>query len=465
LSKVFVSHSHEDKSIARRIARFLRRYGVEAWLDERELRLGNRLDEAIRSAIRESEVVVVVASHAAARSQWVAREVAFATDSSPALSVCPVYVDDVVAHPSFAPHLGIDARDRHQFSEVLVRLAEALVGRPLPQPDAQQLEVILDELSRQNSIVALLVDSCLRGEGLRYEHVLLVSEVSFHDLDDALDLISCLTSRSAAAYATAGLFARSGTGSAALARYIVGAHEVSGMAVGVTLDSTLLDAAIRLLLVPNPPDDQALASFLWKNAEALTGKYRSDVVRLVTHPDRGPALFGADAAAAAFRLFPEDDDLLMLWSRWVREGFFDEQTKQGAAQPEAFAYWCSDGLRADSGGWGRVFDLFVSHVRHLARTRSKQVVRSALEHMKAAADQKNPRLSEIVNACEAAVGSHEWNGWEDSDEMSIYVRELVAEARGECSWGKARLRARESWKAEIALRRAISELDDSEANR
>jgi len=197
LSKVFVSHSHEDKSIARRIARFLRRYGVEAWLDERELRLGNRLDEAIRSAIRESEVVVVVASHAAARSQWVAREVAFATDSSPALSVCPVYVDDVVAHPSFAPHLGIDARDRHQFSEVLVRLAEALVGRPLPQPDAQQLEVILDELSRQNSIVALLVDSCLRGEGLRYEHVLLVSEVSFHDLDDALDLISCLTSRSA----------------------------------------------------------------------------------------------------------------------------------------------------------------------------------------------------------------------------------------------------------------------------
>jgi hypothetical protein len=114
--------------LARRIVRFLRRYGVDAWLDERELRLGSRLDDAIRSAIRKSDAVVVVATHAAARSQWVAREVAFATDSSPAISVCPVYVDDVIAHPSFAPHLGINARDPYQFADVLVRLAEAFVG-------------------------------------------------------------------------------------------------------------------------------------------------------------------------------------------------------------------------------------------------------------------------------------------------------------------------------------------------
>lgn len=68
LSKVFVSHSQEDKSMAKRIARVLCRYGVEAWLDERELGLASRLDDSIRTAIRESDVVVVVASHAAARS-------------------------------------------------------------------------------------------------------------------------------------------------------------------------------------------------------------------------------------------------------------------------------------------------------------------------------------------------------------------------------------------------------------
>jgi hypothetical protein len=311
----------------------------------------------------------------------------------------------------------------------------------------------------------LLVESCLRGEGLRYEHIQLVSEVSFHDLDDALDLISRLGGGSTAAHATAALFARSGAGSAALSRYIVARHNILGHAVGVALDSTVLDAAFRLLSVPNPPDDQALASFLWKNSESLAGKYRAEVVRLVTHPGREPAGFGADAAAAAFSMFPEDDDLVILWSRWIREGFFDGQDKQGAARPQAFAHWCAQGLRTGSGGWSRVFDSFIGHVRRLARAKSKQVVHSALRHMMLAADENNPRLSEIVRECQAAIGAAEWDGWEERDEMSTYVSALAAEALGERRWGEAMRRAAETWKAETALRLAISERDDSDANR
>ncbi len=64
--KVFISHSHQDKSVARRVARSLRAYGVDAWLDKRELRLGTRLDDAIRSVIRECGIVVVIATRAAA---------------------------------------------------------------------------------------------------------------------------------------------------------------------------------------------------------------------------------------------------------------------------------------------------------------------------------------------------------------------------------------------------------------
>jgi hypothetical protein len=175
----------------------------------------------------------------------------------------------VIAYPSFAPHLGIDARDRHQFADVLVRLAEAFVGCLLPQPDLRQLEAGLEELSRQSSDVTLLVEGCLRGEGLRYEHVQLVSEVSFYDLDDALDMISRLGGGSAAAHATAAVFARSGAGSASLSRYIVAGHDLLVHAVGVTLDSTVLDAAIRLLSVPNPPDDQALVGVVTQPRQAL----------------------------------------------------------------------------------------------------------------------------------------------------------------------------------------------------
>jgi hypothetical protein len=464
MSRVFVSHSHEDKAIARRIARYLRAYGVDAWLDERELRLGSRLDDAIRIAIQKCDAVVVVATQAAALSQWVEREVAFASGSSPAIAVCPVYVDDVIAHPSFAPNLGIDARDRYQFGDVLARLAEALIKRPLPQPDMAQLKAGLDELSLQSSAVALLVESCLHGEGLRYEHVQLISELSFHDLDDALDVISRVGGGSIAAHATAALFAKTGAGSGALSRYIVAGHNILDNAVGTALDSTMLDAAIRLLSVPKLRDDQALASFLWKNSESLAGKYRAEVVHLVTHPSRGPAGFGADAAAAAFGVFPEDDDLQILWSRWIREELFDGQDKQGAARPQAFAHWCAQGLQTGSGGWSRVFDSFIGHVRQLARTKSKQAVHSALQHMMSAANESNPRLAEIVRECRAAIGAAEWDGWEERDEISGYVSELTAEAFGERRWGEAMRRATENWEAVIALRRAISNGDDSDAN-
>jgi hypothetical protein len=85
--------------------------------------------------------------------------------------------------------------------------------------------------------------------------------------------------------------------------------------------------------------------------------------------------------------------------------------------------------------------------------------------MMLAADAANPRLCEIVRECEAACGSAEWKGWEESDRMSTYVSELTTEALGERKWSNARRRATESWEAQMALRRALSELDDPDPNR
>jgi hypothetical protein len=462
--KVFVSYSHQDKPIARRIVRFLRSYGVDAWLDERELRLGSRLDDAISLAINESDALVVVATQSAAQSQWVEREVAFARESRRAISIVPVYVDAVKANPSFGPYLGVDASDRQQFAEVLVRLAEELVGSPLPQPDLRQLEEGLAELSRQSPGIALLVESCVRGEGLFYEHVRVVSESSFYELDEALDVISRLKGSShSAAFATAALFSRVGAGSAALSRYVAEGHKVLPHALGETLDLGALASAIRLLSGADPRDDQALASFLWKNADSLTKKYRSEVIHLVTSPDRGPKEFGADAAAAALDLFPEDDDLVILWSRWIREGLFDGEDKPKADRPRSLAYWCARGLKAGSGGWSRIFSELVGHVRHLARTKSKQAVYTALEHMKQATDENNPRFRELVQECSAAPGTAEWDGWDDREEMSDYVWELTKEAFGERRWGSAGLRARESFKAMKALRAQIEQADSDDS--
>lgn len=401
-------------------------------------------------------MVLVVASAAAAESLWVQREVAFAVESSPAIAVCPIYVDAVTTHASFAPHFGIDATDRYRFDEMLTRLGEALLGSPMPEPDAKQLETALEELSRENSALELLANSCLRGEGLLYEQVKLVAEVPFYDLDGALDLISRLGGGQRAAFATAALFSKTGAGSAALLRYLRAGHRVLSAAVGNELDPTLLEPAIRLLRESNPRDDQAFANFLWRNKQSLAA-HRDTVVYLLTHPLRGPGGFGADAAAAAFDIYPNDEDLIILWSRWVREGFFDERKNSDCDDPSGFAYWSGRGLQSGVEGWKKVYDNFVMHVRSLARKKSRDSVETAIRHMMANVDRKNPRASEVIEACRAAPGAAEWDGWEDREEMSNYVSELTAEAHGNGSWGSAMQRAAESWKEQMEFMRALSE--------
>src|SRR4051794_31549419 len=90
---VFLSHSHRDKPAARRLARELRPYGFPVWIDEAELRLGAELNATLRARIEESDVVVVVASTASAKSTWVALEVQHAQANGK--TVVPFYVDAV----------------------------------------------------------------------------------------------------------------------------------------------------------------------------------------------------------------------------------------------------------------------------------------------------------------------------------------------------------------------------------
>jgi hypothetical protein len=455
MAKIFISHSHQDKAVARRIARFLSAYGLHPWLDERELRLGSQLDDTIRSVILASDAVVVVASSAGGRSKWVEREVSFATTSEPPISVCPIYLGDVEDHPFLAPHLGLTAREPHRFVEVLERLAEAFVGRPLPEPDRSRLEAGLDELGKHEARIALLADSCMRGEGLAYEHVQLIADAPFHELDEALDSISRLTNRDRAAQAAAALFSRSGAGTAALLRYMGSGHDVLGSAVGMQLEPQMIAPALQLLNAASAPADQALASFLWKNSK-LVGEHRDTLLRLVTHPYRGPGGFGADAAAAAFDALPDEEGLVILWGRWIRAGLFDDARTPAAARPRAFAHWCARGLQKETPGWSRVFDLFVQHVRQLARIPSREKVNQAVDHMTNAAKEDNPRLREIVQACTAAPGSAEWNNWSEQDEMGTLVSEFASEALGERHWVNAMRRVKESLEASRQLQRALA---------
>lgn len=80
VGKVFISHSWKDKRFVRRLAQRLRDEGFETWLDEHELRPGDRIAEAIAGVLAKCKVVLVVVSPASARSRWLAYEVSLATE-------------------------------------------------------------------------------------------------------------------------------------------------------------------------------------------------------------------------------------------------------------------------------------------------------------------------------------------------------------------------------------------------
>lgn len=74
-SRVFVSHSTSDKAIVCRLLDALAPYGVDLWIDRRELAPGDALDPEIAAAIDDAAHVIAILGPEALKSAWVKKEV------------------------------------------------------------------------------------------------------------------------------------------------------------------------------------------------------------------------------------------------------------------------------------------------------------------------------------------------------------------------------------------------------
>lgn len=74
MSKVFLSHSHKDKSFVDRLANDLHIAGIEVWYDSWDLEIGHDLTLMIQNGISASDFLAVVLSPAALDSEWVQKE-------------------------------------------------------------------------------------------------------------------------------------------------------------------------------------------------------------------------------------------------------------------------------------------------------------------------------------------------------------------------------------------------------
>jgi TIR domain len=71
---IFLSHNSEDKPTVRRLAQSLNQLGIDAWLDEWELEVGDSLRRSVGAALEKSQYVGVIITPAFLQSEWCMRE-------------------------------------------------------------------------------------------------------------------------------------------------------------------------------------------------------------------------------------------------------------------------------------------------------------------------------------------------------------------------------------------------------
>lgn len=73
--KVFLSHASADKPLVRQIADGLDAAGIEVWLDEADVRVGESIPEAVTAGLAASDALLFAFSKEASKSRWAQREI------------------------------------------------------------------------------------------------------------------------------------------------------------------------------------------------------------------------------------------------------------------------------------------------------------------------------------------------------------------------------------------------------
>lgn len=105
-SSVFLSHSSKDAEFVGRLAAELKTHGIEFWLDDHELDIGDPLYHTIGEAIEKADYFAVVLSQNSIDSNWVQNELNLALNrefSEGRTVILPIMIEDVTK-PHFIKH-------------------------------------------------------------------------------------------------------------------------------------------------------------------------------------------------------------------------------------------------------------------------------------------------------------------------------------------------------------------------
>lgn len=203
--KVFVSHASEDKTrFVVEFAKRLREKGVDAWLDQWEMKPGDSLvDKIFEEGLKEASAVIVVLSKASVQKPWVREELNASVVSriSRGTKLIPVVIDDCEVPESLRSTLWQRVDNLDDYEHNLQRILSAIfdvddkpaLGNPParfsgPAPQIAGLSRVDDLALRV--IARLQIDEAVglvEWDRLRTEQLL--RDVPQQELLDALEIL------------------------------------------------------------------------------------------------------------------------------------------------------------------------------------------------------------------------------------------------------------------------------------
>ncbi|PTT91704.1 hypothetical protein DBR42_03355, partial [Pelomonas sp. HMWF004] len=182
---IFLSHASDDLALAEHIARLLEESGVYTWTSFRDIPPGGHRDEAIETALRSAEALVVVVTNSSIQSRQVRAEVDEAIGANK--TVVPILVEDV------ALPLRWRTLQYVRWIENEAQRCVSAIASVLPDRAVTELKIALSDESQFDKVRALIL---AHPEWLPMEHHM-ANYYSFRVLPDVCENspVDCFAAR------------------------------------------------------------------------------------------------------------------------------------------------------------------------------------------------------------------------------------------------------------------------------
>lgn len=129
MARIYISHSHQDKELARNIADGLRESGNEIFIDSESLQAGSDWRSTLNESLKQSDVFLVLVTESSVNSQFVVSEIgaarAYVNSSSNEKLFIPIIFGQIDI-PNVIQDIQAIFGDRNTVDEVISKIRQAI---------------------------------------------------------------------------------------------------------------------------------------------------------------------------------------------------------------------------------------------------------------------------------------------------------------------------------------------------